>query len=135
MCTLLGLITSNAGAVVSAVTPVSTVQGSTFRTKAGSIQPRTLGSFFFQAEDGIRDLTVTGVQTCALPICLLEAELVLAELLELAPNGVEETEDGDVVEFAVYGAPGELPALPALRARSEERRVGKECRSRWSPYH
>src|SRR5688572_32133641 len=26
--------------------------------------------FFFQAEDGIRDLTVTGVQTCALPICL-----------------------------------------------------------------
>src|SRR2546427_11841596 len=28
-------------------------------------------SFFFQAEDGIRDLTVTGVQTCALPICLL----------------------------------------------------------------
>src|SRR2546430_7445389 len=25
--------------------------------------------FFFQAEDGIRDLTVTGVQTCALPIC------------------------------------------------------------------
>src|SRR2546430_11394227 len=27
------------------------------------------GFFFFQAEDGIRDLTVTGVQTCALPIC------------------------------------------------------------------
>jgi ribosomal protein L11 methyltransferase len=49
-----------------------------------------------------------------------EAELVLAELLELAPNGVEETEDGDVVEFAVYGAPGELPALPALRAAAGE---------------
>src|SRR2546430_202854 len=29
---------------------------------------RTVSSFFFQAEDGIRDLTVTGVQTCALPI-------------------------------------------------------------------
>src|SRR5256886_9915699 len=29
----------------------------------------TLLFFFFQAEDGIRDLTVTGVQTCALPIC------------------------------------------------------------------
>src|SRR5689334_23517245 len=28
--------------------------------------------FFFQAEDGIRDGTVTGVQTCALPICLLQ---------------------------------------------------------------
>src|SRR5256886_13226715 len=28
--------------------------------------------FFFQAEDGIRDLTVTGVQTCALPICVTD---------------------------------------------------------------
>jgi ribosomal protein L11 methyltransferase len=49
-----------------------------------------------------------------------EAELVLAELLELAPNGVEETDCGEVVEFAVYGAPGELPALPALRAAAGE---------------
>ena len=49
-----------------------------------------------------------------------QAELVLAELLELAPNGVEETERGDVVEFAVYGAPGELPALPGLRAAAGE---------------
>src|SRR5688572_32908843 len=31
--------------------------------------PRFYWVFFFQAEDGIRDLTVTGVQTCALPIC------------------------------------------------------------------
>jgi ribosomal protein L11 methyltransferase len=45
------------------------------------------------------------------------AELVLAELLELAPSGVEEVEIGaDVVEYAVYGAPGELPALPDLEA-------------------
>ncbi len=45
------------------------------------------------------------------------AELVLAELLELAPSGVEETEvDDGVIEYAVYGAPGELPALPALQA-------------------
>lgn len=50
------------------------------------------------------------------------AELVLAELLELAPAGVEELElDGEpgregVVEYAVYGAPGELPDLPQLRA-------------------
>ena len=44
------------------------------------------------------------------------AEVVLAELLELAPNGVEESEEADVVEYAVYGAPGELPALPALEA-------------------
>jgi ribosomal protein L11 methyltransferase len=46
-----------------------------------------------------------------------DAELVLAELLELAPSGVEEVALGeDVVEYAVFGAPGELPALPDLRA-------------------
>jgi ribosomal protein L11 methyltransferase len=45
------------------------------------------------------------------------AELVLADLLELTPSGVEESEVGeDVVEYAVYGAPGELPELPDLRA-------------------
>ena len=56
----------------------------------------------------------------ALRVRRADAELVLAELLELAPNGVEENEDGEVVEFAVYGAPGELPALPALRAAAGE---------------
>ncbi len=44
------------------------------------------------------------------------AEVALAELLALAPAGVEEADLGDVVEYAVYGAPGELPALPDLRA-------------------
>jgi ribosomal protein L11 methyltransferase len=46
-----------------------------------------------------------------------QAELVLAELLELAPAGVEELQVGsDAVEYAVYGAPGELPSLPDLHA-------------------
>jgi ribosomal protein L11 methyltransferase len=46
-----------------------------------------------------------------------EADIVLAELLSLAPSGVEEVDvDSEVVEYAVYGAPGELPALPSLRA-------------------
>ncbi len=45
-----------------------------------------------------------------------DAEVALAELLELAPSGVEETAVGEWVEFAVYGAPGELPELPDLRA-------------------
>lgn len=44
------------------------------------------------------------------------AEIALAELLELAPGGVEEVDHGDVVEYAVYGPPGELPALPDLEA-------------------
>src|SRR3712207_8932895 len=90
--------------------------------------------FFFQAEDGIRDIGVTGVQTCALPIleqrvAAVEAlpvegrdHLVLAELLGLV--------DAVVPHFH------RARAVLALRdLRSEERRVGKECRSRWSPYH
>lgn len=45
------------------------------------------------------------------------AELVLAELVELVPAGVEELDDGgEIVEYALYGAPGELPELPDLRA-------------------
>src|SRR2546430_5396071 len=96
--------------------------------------------FFFQAEDGIRYLTVTGVQTCALPIS--------REGLE--PRGDEEGAGrvrGVDEEAEVARARLDDPARPCrLRPRcieggllrpprSEERRVGKECRSRWSPYH
>src|SRR6266487_537521 len=70
--------------------------------------------FFFQAEDGIRDGRMTGVQTCALPIYGL-----LRALAELYPVSIRGQELG--------------PA--AVDRRSEERRVGKECRSRWSPDH
>jgi ribosomal protein L11 methyltransferase len=71
-----------------------------------------------------------------------QAELVLAELLELAPGGVEERDDGDVVEYAVYGAPGELPALPALRAAAGEAlvevattEVADDWDERWKAFH
>src|SRR5688500_19313922 len=43
------------------------------------------GSFFFQAEDGIRDYKVTGVQTCALPISLPWRLSVQAARLSAAP--------------------------------------------------
>src|SRR2546430_3906472 len=43
--------------------------------------------FFFQAEDGIRDLTVTGVQTCALPIYVLVAEQSAGYLTLLRDDG------------------------------------------------
>jgi ribosomal protein L11 methyltransferase len=72
-----------------------------------------------------------------------QAELVLAELLELAPSGVEEVAIGtDVVEFAVYGAPGELPDLPDLQAaaggalvdvRTEE--IADDWSERWRAFH
>src|SRR2546421_4140626 len=93
--------------------------------------------FFFQAEDGIRDLIVTGVQTCALPIYSLAAVDAGARLVQGTMNGFgERCGNASLVSI--------LPALqlkmgydcvPPDRLRSEERRVGKECRSRWSPYH
>src|SRR6266513_5173535 len=71
--------------------------------------------FFFQAEDGIRDRNVTGVQTCALPI---SPDLFLESIRRTARR-----------EVVLEGLP------PDWLVRSEERRVGKECRSRWWPYH
>jgi ribosomal protein L11 methyltransferase len=71
-----------------------------------------------------------------------QAEIVLAELLELAPGGVEEREDGDVVEYAVYGAPGELPELPALRAAAGDAlvevtttEIADDWDERWKAFH
>src|SRR5256886_6787602 len=92
--------------------------------------------FFFQAEDGIRDLTVTGVQTCALPICIRLPPELLSAVRRGAGSPVPRTEELD--ELRDRG--GQLPApqvddRPGPPDRSEERRVGKECRSRWSPYH
>src|SRR5258708_10802683 len=97
-------------------------------------------AFLFQAEDGIRDDLVTGVQTCALPISAdgrgLEGEDSFTPAHgELIPAN----RDQFAVRFHLH------PAIKAnrlsdghgamLATRSEERRVGKECRSRWSPYH
>src|SRR2546425_10337190 len=112
--------------------------------------------FFFQAEDGIRDKLVTGVQTCALPIsrcrparcapppwaapgrrapragrgrsagtrrCASKTPWGGGPVMLVVPL-IERKRDGGTL------TPEEWSAL-----RSEERRVGKECRSRWSPYH
>src|SRR4029077_21298086 len=75
------------------------------------------GFFFFQAEDGVRDSSVTGVQTCALPICSGKPRKTRPR----TPVSAE----------AAWAC--ELMRPP--KDRSEERRVGKECISRWSPYH
>ena len=72
-----------------------------------------------------------------------DAEVVLAELLELAPSGLEERELQDgTVEYAIYGAPGELPALPDLRASAGEalvevttREVPDDWSERWKRFH
>src|SRR5690554_6998363 len=97
--------------------------------------------FFFQAEDGIRDADVTGVQTCALPILELEdleAYKHHGPLMAMAFQAE--------VEKQAWLAGGQSQIAPAQRmvdfvqgkrseSRSEERRVGKECRARWSPEH
>jgi ribosomal protein L11 methyltransferase len=72
-----------------------------------------------------------------------DAEIVLAELLELAPSGLEERDvDADVVEYAVYGAPGELPALPDVRAAAggalvdvTTSEVADDWADRWREFH
>ena len=72
-----------------------------------------------------------------------DAELVLAELLELAPGGVEEVDvDPHTVEYAVYGAPGELPELPDLRAAAGQAlveisttEVADDWAERWREFH
>src|SRR5439155_1847451 len=79
--------------------------------------------FFFQAEDGIRDGHVTGVQTCALPI------------LRPALRRMERAERHGVYFILKSMEQGQTfrSTVPRFATdRSEERRVGKECRSRWS---
>src|SRR5262249_59859993 len=98
---------------------------------------RGAGFFFFlQAEDGIRDWSVTGVQTCALPIFRGALRLetlhefdarVLGQLLKNPAEALVREVAHDV------GAALRLHLLDEIREiRSEERRVGKECRSGWA---
>src|SRR5688500_20083194 len=90
--------------------------------------------FFFQAEDGIRDYKVTGVQTCALPISMPPAPIwpnsmywptFCSKLVAFRGTASKHSESGtsSIVgcNFATQSS-----------ARSEERRVGKECRCRWA---
>src|SRR5207247_4965688 len=89
--------------------------------------------FFFQAEDGIRDPLVTGVQTCALPI-LNTGPVLLGELKGGERRSIPRRLDLEAQllgadDFVQHDIGGEQ-VQPG--SRSEERRVGKECRSRWA---
>lgn len=79
----------------------------------------------------------------AIRVARADAELVLSELLELAPAGVEEVAGAaETVEYAVYGAPGELPSLPDLRAMSgsalleiSTSEIPDDWHERWREFH
>src|SRR3712207_8638336 len=93
--------------------------------------------FFFQAEDGIRDIGVTGVQTCTLPI-FVAAVAAESGQSQAAVNGVLDALFSTLAKSVAEGTKVTIPgwlAVEQTSRRSEERRVGKECRSRWSPYH
>jgi ribosomal protein L11 methyltransferase len=78
----------------------------------------------------------------AIRVARADAEVALAELLALAPAGVEEVDRGDTIEYAVYGAEGELPTLPAVRAAAgaalvevTTTQVADDWASRWRDFH
>src|SRR5258706_4636546 len=110
--------------------------------------------FFFQAEDGIRDWSVTGVQTCAFLISSRRRHTRLVS--DWSSDVCSSDLKGIVKNITDFGAFVDLGGIDGLlhitdmswgrithpsevlsidEERSEERRVGKECRSRWSPYH
>src|SRR5207248_5575964 len=93
--------------------------------------------FFFQAEDGIRDRTVTGVQTCALPIWQHARAAgvgvfpdVAAEALEAVGLAPGEWRVGEERGRHRLESEADTEFLHHV-GRSEERRVGKECRCGW----
>ncbi|HEV2775773.1 MAG TPA: 50S ribosomal protein L11 methyltransferase, partial [Solirubrobacteraceae bacterium] len=78
----------------------------------------------------------------AVRVARADAEIALAELLALAPAGVEEVDHGDTIEYAVYGAEGELPTLPDVRAAAgaalvevTATQVADDWASRWRDFH
>src|SRR5207249_9722041 len=89
--------------------------------------------FFFQAEDGIRDRNVTGVQTCALPISSIVTWLIYLVLFATRLSG--NWGGRRSAALAIFGFVAVLVTFLGISMRSEERRVGKECRSRWAPDH
>src|SRR3712207_8236879 len=95
--------------------------------------------FFFQAEDGIRDIGVTGVQTCALPIFQFFYRLLNVAYTENIGRSRICFNKSNLYIHSLFPplARGHRQQWPVSdkNCRSEERRVGKECRSRWSPYH
>src|SRR5256885_5594663 len=67
--------------------------------------------FFFQAEDGIRDYKVTGVQTCALPICVL---LIVSPDAKIPPEEVQKFFEGLSQKNTLCVLPGDKTAMGSV---------------------
>src|SRR5260370_23805327 len=95
--------------------------------------------FFFQAEDGIRDSSVTGVQTCALPISPpIEYDLPIPTKKrqeKLAGQAIPTRRKKKPKKKRKKTVARQMKLFSAEEDRSEERRGGEECRSRWAPDH
>src|SRR3989441_8982897 len=92
--------------------------------------------FFFQAEDGIRDKLVTGVQTCALPICrqVTVNALALGLVSTDMAGALDESYRAkllDQIPLGRFAEPDEVARIVCFMLRSEEGRGGEEGRSRW----
>src|SRR5437762_7770102 len=99
----------------------------------------TLICFFFQAEDGIRDTSVTGVQTCALPIFLARLKAATWVAVDTEADSLHAyPEKVCLIQISITSADELIDSLAEVNLdplRSEERRVGKECRSGWAWGH
>src|SRR5690349_22125869 len=100
-----------------------------------------LRPFFFQAEDGIRDLYVTGVQTCALPISIRRRRPRLPPRSQADRPLSHSSQNTPRRLTPQLRLPRPTPPLPPVKPspkanqrRSEERRVGKECSRSCSAY-
>src|SRR5436309_1889106 len=92
--------------------------------------------FFFQAEDGIRDFHVTGVQTCALPIFRrVSPKTRRLRVPDHRAVSSRRSRRGQHFRQVVRHDGIHADAPDAHLGRSEERRVGKECRARWAREH
>src|SRR3546814_1534333 len=95
--------------------------------------------FFSSRRRHTRCALVTGVQTCALPISRIFPKVLMGGLTAAAVIYLLVSVVAIALVPAEQLAEGDTPLLKVVEARSEERRVGKECvstcRSRWSPDH
>src|SRR2546429_4949745 len=123
------------------------VRGHRIERVAAFIVQIDIVAFFVQAEDGIRGVAVTGVQTCALPISMTPSltavqyrQATTADVPGMAQCRLADPASGVAdprMAAHLDGHHHPQQALPPRVAFVEIGRacVGKECRSRWSPYH